>query len=155
MFYTNYCWAVICYPICVTNISYEWEIILLSLLVISFVILIFVFLRFEIKSWVPFYWLALYTSCCLHCLLFLQHKNSPHHIDPSSCHPTPAWICRSDHSSLLQEAPVYITVSNKFTEKCLGGQASIVLVLSELLRLTFTWKKFLFWHTVIAKCRKC
>ena len=23
MFYKNYCWAVICYPICMTNVSYE------------------------------------------------------------------------------------------------------------------------------------
>ena len=54
MFYKNYCWAVICYPICVTNVSYEREIIVLSFPVISFVILIFVFLRFDIKSGFPF-----------------------------------------------------------------------------------------------------
>ena len=28
MFYKNYCWAVICYPICVTNVSYERAILL-------------------------------------------------------------------------------------------------------------------------------
>ena len=61
MFYKNDCWAVICYPICVTNVSYEREIIVLSFPVISFVILIFVFLRFEIKSGFPFYWLTLYS----------------------------------------------------------------------------------------------
>ena len=60
MFYRNDCWAVICYPICVTNVSYEREIIVLSGPVIRFVILIFVFLRFEIKSGFPFYWLTLY-----------------------------------------------------------------------------------------------
>ena len=65
MFYKNYCWAVICYPICVTNISYDREIIVLSFPVISFVILIFVFLGFEIKSGLPFYWLTLY-SCFIH-----------------------------------------------------------------------------------------
>ena len=43
MFYKNYCWAVICYPICVTNASYNREVIVLSFPVISFVILIFVF----------------------------------------------------------------------------------------------------------------
>ena len=43
MFYKNDCWAVICYPICVTNVSYEREIIVLSFPVISFVILIFFF----------------------------------------------------------------------------------------------------------------
>ena len=61
MFYKNDCWAVICYPICVTNVWYEREIIVLSFPVIRFVILILVFLRFEIKSGFPFYWLALYT----------------------------------------------------------------------------------------------
>ena len=55
MFYKNDCWVVICYPICVTNVSYESEIIVLSFPVISFVILIFVFLRFEIKSGFPFF----------------------------------------------------------------------------------------------------
>ena len=61
MFDKNYCWAVICYPICVSNVSYEREIIVLSFPVISFVILIFVLLRFEIKSVFPFFWLTLYT----------------------------------------------------------------------------------------------
>ena len=69
MFYKNYCWAVICYPICVTNVSYEREIIVLSFHVISFVILIFIFLRFEIKSGFHFWthtvhvldWNKLYT----------------------------------------------------------------------------------------------
>ena len=61
MFYKNYCWAVICYSICVTNVSYEREMILLSFPVISFVILIFLFQRFDIKSGFPFYWLTLYT----------------------------------------------------------------------------------------------
>ena len=41
--------------ICVTNVSYESEIIVLSFPVISFVILIFVFQRFEIKSGFPFF----------------------------------------------------------------------------------------------------
>ena len=50
MFYKNYCWAVICHPICVTTVSYEREIIVLSLPVISFVIRIVVFQRFDIKS---------------------------------------------------------------------------------------------------------
>ena len=36
MFYQNYCWAVICYPICVNNVSYERGIIVLSFPVISF-----------------------------------------------------------------------------------------------------------------------
>ena len=56
MFYKNYCWAVICYPICMTTVSYEREIIVLSFLVISFVILIFVCQRFEIKSGFPFFY---------------------------------------------------------------------------------------------------
>ena len=43
MFYKNYCWAVICYPICVTNVSYKREVIVLSFPVISFVILILFF----------------------------------------------------------------------------------------------------------------
>ena len=60
MFYKNYYWAVICYPICVTNVSYKREVIVLSFPVISFVILIFVFLRFDIESGFPFYWLTLY-----------------------------------------------------------------------------------------------
>ena len=60
MFYKNYCWAVICYPICVTNVSYERKIIVLPFPVISFVILIFVFQIFEIKSGFPFYCLTLY-----------------------------------------------------------------------------------------------
>ena len=42
--------SVIFYPICMTNVSYERKIIVLSFSVISFVILIFVFQRFEIKS---------------------------------------------------------------------------------------------------------
>ena len=62
MFYKNDCWAVICYPICVTNVSYEREIILLSFTLISFVILVFIFQRFDIKSGFPFYWLTLYTE---------------------------------------------------------------------------------------------
>ena len=61
MFYKNACWAVICYPICVTNVSYERKIIVLPFPVISFVILIFVSQIFEIKSGFPFYWLTLYT----------------------------------------------------------------------------------------------
>ena len=60
MFYKNACWAVICYPICVTNVSYERKIIVLPFPVISFVILIFVSQIFEIKSGFPFYWLTLY-----------------------------------------------------------------------------------------------
>ena len=59
MFYKNDCWAVICYPICVTNVSYEREIIVLPFPVISVVILIFVFQIFEIKSGFHFYWLTL------------------------------------------------------------------------------------------------
>ena len=50
-----------CHPICVINVSYEREIIVLSLPVISFVIRIVVFQRFDIKSGFPFYWLTLYT----------------------------------------------------------------------------------------------
>ena len=61
MFYKNYWWAVICYSICVTNVSYERKIIVLPFPVISFVILIFVFQIFEIKSGFPFYWLTLYS----------------------------------------------------------------------------------------------
>ena len=60
MFYKNDWWAVICYSICMTNVSYEREIIVLSFPAISFVILIFVFQIFEIKSGFPFYWLTLY-----------------------------------------------------------------------------------------------
>ena len=56
----NACWAVICCPICVTNVSYERKIIVLPFPVISFVILIFVSQIFEIKSGFPFYWLTLY-----------------------------------------------------------------------------------------------
>ena len=62
MFYENACWAVICYPISVTNVSYERKIIVLPFLVISFMILIFIFQIFEIKSGFPFYWLKLYSS---------------------------------------------------------------------------------------------
>ena len=64
MFYKNDCWTVICYPICVTNLSYDREIIVLSFPVIGFVILICVFLRFEIQSGFPFYWLTLYSTWC-------------------------------------------------------------------------------------------
>ena len=71
VFYTNYYWAVICYSICVTNVSYERKIIVLSFPVISFVILIFVFQIFEIKSGFPFYWLTLYTDKTLQ-LFFLN-----------------------------------------------------------------------------------
>ena len=60
MFYKYDCWAVICYPLCMTNVSYETEIIILSFPVISFVIHIFVFQIFEFKSGFPFYWLTLY-----------------------------------------------------------------------------------------------
>ena len=52
MFYKNDCWAVICYPICMTN---ERGIIVLSFPDIRFVILLFVFQRFEIKSGFPFF----------------------------------------------------------------------------------------------------
>ena len=41
--------------ICVINVSYERKIIVLSFPVISFVILIFIFQIFEIKSGFPFY----------------------------------------------------------------------------------------------------
>ena len=68
MFYKNACWAVICYPICVTNVSYERKIIVLPFPVISFVILIFVSQIFEIKSVFPFYWLTLYTMYMYVCL---------------------------------------------------------------------------------------
>ena len=67
MFYQNDCWAVICYPICVTNVSYDRAIFVLSFRIISFVILIFVFLRFEIKSGFPFFWLTLYI--CVSCTM--------------------------------------------------------------------------------------
>ena len=70
MFYKNDCWTVICYPICVTNISYEREIIVLSFPDISFVIPIFIFQRFDIKSGFPFYWLTLYISFGLHLCLY-------------------------------------------------------------------------------------
>ena len=53
MFYEKDCWAVICYPICMTNVSYERGIIVLSFPDISFVILLFVFQKFEIKSGFP------------------------------------------------------------------------------------------------------
>ena len=49
-------------PMCVTNASYEREIMVLSFPVISFVILIFAFLRFEIRSGFPFFWLTLYNK---------------------------------------------------------------------------------------------
>ena len=55
MFYKTYCWAVICYSICMTNVSYERGIIVLSFPDISFVILLFIFQRFEIKSGFPFF----------------------------------------------------------------------------------------------------
>ena len=55
MFYKNDCWAVICYTICMNNVSYEREIIVLSVPDISFVILLFVFQRSEIKSGFPFF----------------------------------------------------------------------------------------------------
>ena len=54
MFYKNYCWAVICYPICVTNVSYKREVIVLSFPVISFVILIFCFSEIRYWIWVSF-----------------------------------------------------------------------------------------------------
>ena len=54
MFYQNDFWAVIYYPRCMTNVSYERGIIVLSFRDISFVILLFVFQRFEIKSGFPF-----------------------------------------------------------------------------------------------------
>ena len=44
MFYKYDCWAVICYPICMTNMSYERGIIVYTIIPdISFVILLFVF----------------------------------------------------------------------------------------------------------------
>ena len=46
-----------------TNVSYEREIIVLSFPVICFVILIFVFQRFEIKSGFPFFFYS-------HCILY-------------------------------------------------------------------------------------
>ena len=65
MFYKNYCWAVICYPIYMTNVSYERRIIVLSFPDISFVILLFIFQRFEIKSGCPFF--------NSHCILIFQN----------------------------------------------------------------------------------
>ena len=65
MFYKYDCWAVICYPICMTNRSHERWIILLSFPDISFVILPFVFQRFEIKSGFPFFFThTVYTKQC-------------------------------------------------------------------------------------------
>ena len=60
MFYKNDCWAIICYPICMTNVSYERRIRVISFPDISFVILLFVYQRFEIKSGFPFF---LYSHC--------------------------------------------------------------------------------------------
>ena len=74
MFYKNDCWAVICYPICVTNVSYERKIIILSFPVISLVILIFVFLRFEIKSGFPFF----FSHCAIGLLRFLKLIENKH-----------------------------------------------------------------------------
>ena len=54
MFYKKDCWAVICYPICMTNVSYERGKTVLSFPDISFAILLFVFQRFEIISGFPF-----------------------------------------------------------------------------------------------------
>ena len=54
MFYENDCWAVICYPICMINVSYERGIIVLSFPDISFVILLFDFQRFELNLGFPF-----------------------------------------------------------------------------------------------------
>ena len=51
----NDCWAVVCYPIVMANVSYERGIIVLSFTDTSFVILLFVFQRFEIKSGFAFY----------------------------------------------------------------------------------------------------
>ena len=51
MFYKNYCWAVICYPICVTNVSYERELIVLSFPIISCFFPYFLF-----------FWLTLYRT---------------------------------------------------------------------------------------------
>ena len=49
MFYKNACWAVICYPICVTNVSYERKIIVLpSLLLVLWSL--FSFLRYLILN---------------------------------------------------------------------------------------------------------
>ena len=71
MFYKNYCWAVIYYPICVTNVSYERRIKVLPFPVISFVILLFVFHRFEIKSgW--FFFIFLYSHCIVSWTYILQ-----------------------------------------------------------------------------------
>ena len=53
-----------CYPIRMTNVSYERGIIVLSFPDISFVVLIFVFQRFEIKSGFPFFFFFF-----LHCIV--------------------------------------------------------------------------------------
>ena len=54
------CRAVICYAIFMTNVSYERGIIVLSFPDISFVILLFVFQRFKIKSGFLFFLFTLY-----------------------------------------------------------------------------------------------
>ena len=62
MFHKTDCCAVICYTICITNASYEREIIVQSFPDISFVILLFVFQRFEIKFGFPFSFFF-YSNC--------------------------------------------------------------------------------------------
>ena len=65
MFYKNDCWAVICYPIYMTNVSYERGIIVLSFSDISFVIFLFVFQRLEINFFFFFFFLlTLYIYFC-------------------------------------------------------------------------------------------
>ena len=71
MFYKNDCWAVICHPICMNNVSHERGIIVLSFPDISFVILLFVFQRFEIKYGFPFF----FNSPCTSFITFYRISN--------------------------------------------------------------------------------
>ena len=57
------------FTVCMTNVSYERVIIVLSFPDISFVILLFVFQRFEIKSGFPFF-----NSHCIYGLFSIQMK---------------------------------------------------------------------------------
>ena len=60
MFYENYCWAAIPDPIWTTNVPYERKINMLSSTDNNFMIFLFNFERFRIKSLCPFFLLTLY-----------------------------------------------------------------------------------------------
>ena len=116
MFYKNDWWAVICYPICVTNISYERKIIVLPFPVISFVTLIFVFQIFEIKSGFPFHWLTLYippeSSHYSNIDLFDSLEDDIIHLgNPVNNDKIPICLC-GDFNAWCGEMPDFVDVHN-------------------------------------------